>query len=119
MIKKIANSFTSAATSVWQKLPKKRIATFVGMFLFCAVATFAQSKGAGGFSTAIKEVSSYEEPVGNLMKAIAAVIALVGSFSIYFKMQNGDQDVKKAIMLTIGGCVAFLAMSQALPLFFK
>ena len=87
MIKKIANSFTSAATSVWQKLPKKRIATFVGMFLFCAVATFAQSKGAGGFSTAIKEVSSYEEPVGNLMKAIAAVIALVGSFSIYFKMR--------------------------------
>ena len=34
-------------------------------------------------------------------------------------LQNGDQDVKKAIMLTIGGCVAFLAMSQALPLFFK
>ena len=55
----------------------------------------------------------------HLMKAIAAVIALVGAFSIYFKMQNGDQDVKKAIMLTIGGCVAFLAMSEALPLFFK
>ena len=34
-------------------------------------------------------------------------------------LQNGDQDVKKAIMLTIGGCVAFLAMSEALPLFFK
>jgi hypothetical protein len=47
------------------------------------------------------------------MKAIGAVIALVGAFSIYFKMQNGDQDVKKAIMLTIGGCVAFLAMSEA------
>ena len=36
-----------------------------------------------------------------------------------FKMQNGDQDVKKTIMLTIGGCVAFIAMSEALPLFFK
>lgn len=34
-------------------------------------------------------------------------------------LQNGDQDVKKAIMLTIGGCIAFLAMSEALPLFFK
>ncbi len=34
-------------------------------------------------------------------------------------LQNGDQDVKKAIMLTIGGCVAFLAMSEVLPLFFK
>lgn len=62
MIKKIANSITNSVVSGWQKLPKKRILTFVGMFLFCAVATFAQSKGAGGFSTAIKEVSSYEEP---------------------------------------------------------
>jgi len=25
----------------------------------------------------------------------------------------------KTIMLTIGGCVAFIAMSEALPLFFK
>ena len=53
------------------------------------------------------------------MKAIAAVIVLVGAFNVYFKMQNGDQDVKKTIMLTIGGCVAFIAMSEALPLFFK
>lgn len=78
-----------------------------------------KASGAGGFQKAIGEVESYQTPVGNLMKAIAAVIALVGAFNIYFKMQNGDQDVKKAIMLTIGGCVAFLAMSEALPLFFK
>ena len=52
------------------------------------------------------------------MKAIAAVIALVGAFNVYFKMQNGDQDVKKTIMLTIGGCIAFVALSEALPAFF-
>lgn len=34
-------------------------------------------------------------------------------------LQNGDQDVKKTIMLTIGGCVSFIALSEALPLFFK
>ena len=33
-------------------------------------------------------------------------------------LQNGDQDVKKTIMLTIGGCIAFIALSEALPLFF-
>ena len=64
-------------------------------------------------------ISSYQTPVSNLMKAIAAVIVLVGAFNVYFKMQNGDQDVKKTIMMTIGGCVAFIAMSEALPLFFK
>lgn len=119
MFQEIVETMKKSAVSGWQKLPKKRIASFVGMFLFCAIATFAQSKGAGGFESAIGEIKSYEVPVGNLMKAIAAIIALVGAFSIYFKMQNGDQDVKKAIMLTIGGCVAFLAMSEALPLFFK
>ena len=85
--KTIMNSCISACKSI----PVKRVAAFLGMFLFCAVMTFAQSKGAGGFQKAITEVSSYQTPVSNLMKAIAAVIALVGAFSIYFKMQNGDQ----------------------------
>lgn len=55
----------------------------------------------------------------SVMAAIAAVIVLVGAFNVYFKMQNGDQDVKKTIMLTIGGCIAFIALSEALPLFFQ
>ena len=70
-----------------------------------------------GFFTV--RIQSYETPVANLMKAIAAVIVLVGAFNVYFKMQNGDQDVKKTVMMTIGGCVAFIAMSEALPMFFK
>lgn len=78
----------------------------------------AASKGAAGFTKATTEISSYQTPVSNLMKAIAAVIALVGAFNVYL-MSNGDQDVKKTIMLTIGGCIAFIALSEALPLFFK
>jgi len=27
--------------------------------------------------------------------------------------------LKKTVMMTIGGCVAFIAMSEALPMFFK
>ena len=83
------------------------------------MAAIAGSKGAAGFTKATQEVSSYQTPVSNLMKAIAAVIVLVGAFNVYFKMQNGDQDVKKTIMLTIGGCIAFIALSEALPLFFQ
>lgn len=89
------------------------------MFTLSTGTALANSKGAGGFSKATTEISSYQTPVSNLMKAIAAVIVLVGAFNVYFKMQNGDQDVKKTIMLTIGGCMAFIAMSEALPLFFK
>ena len=81
-------------------------------------SSFGQ-KCVAGFTKATQEVSSYQTPVSNLMKAIAAVIVLVGAFNVYFKMQNGDQDVKKTIMLTIGGCIAFIALSEALPLFFQ
>ena len=92
---------------------------FVVIFLAVALDTWATSTGAGGFTKATTEISSYQTPVSNLMKAIAAVIVLVGAFNVFFKLQNGDQDVKKTIMMTIGGCVAFIAMSEALPLFFK
>ena len=47
----------------------------------------ASSKGAAGFTKATQEVSSYQTPVSNLMKAIAAVIVLVGAFNVYFKMR--------------------------------
>ena len=83
------------------------------------VQAFAQSRGAGGFTSSTTEINSYAEPVKKLMYAIAAVIALIGAFNVYFKMQNGDQDVKKTIMMTIGGCVAMVAMATALPMFFK
>lgn len=43
--KTIMNSCMSAC----KRIPVKRVAAFLGMFLFCAVMTFAQSKGAGGF----------------------------------------------------------------------
>lgn len=96
-----------------------RVAICFLAFTASATQALATSTGAGGFTKATTEISSYQTPVSNLMKAIAAVIVLVGAFNVYFKMQNGDQDVKKTIMMTIGGCVAFIAMSEALPLFFK
>jgi hypothetical protein len=37
----------------------------------------------------------------------------------YQHLTNFQQILKKTIMMTIGGCVAFIAMSEALPLFFK
>ncbi len=60
------------------------------MFIFALTVSvgeaMAGSKGAAGFTKATQEVSSYQTPVSNLMKAIAAVIVLVGAFNVYFKM---------------------------------
>lgn len=82
-------------------------------------ATEMTMSASGGFATAIGTIQGYQSEVKSLMNAIAAVICLVGAFNVYFKMQNGDQDVKKTIMLTIGGCIAFVALGQMLPEFFK
>jgi len=49
---------------------------------------------------------------------IAAVVSIIGAFNVFYKMNNGDQDVKKTIMMTIGGCAALVAMAVALPKFF-
>ena len=117
MLQFIQPAFNAIVKAV--KAISHRAAVIVGMLLFRATIILASSTGAGGFTRATTEISSYQTPVANLMKAIAAVIVLVGAFNVYFKMQNGDQDVKKTIMMTIGGCVAFIAMSEALPLFFN
>ncbi len=119
MLQQIKRKGRKALDKVFNNRLVQRTIITCGTMAFCVSESMASSKGAGGFSKATSEISSYQTPVSNLMKAIAAVIVLVGAFNVYFKMQNGDQDVKKTIMLTIGGCVAFIAMSEALPLFFK
>lgn len=118
-MQKIKNKCLRAASRI-RNSALVRKATLAAVAITVATGnSMAASKGAAGFTKATQEVSSYQTPVSNLMKAIAAVIVLVGAFNVYFKMQNGDQDVKKTIMLTIGGCIAFIALSEALPLFFK
>ena len=113
--------YLESAKKMAEKLKSSlnRVFAFFMLGFMGGVQAFAQSRGAGGFTSATTEISSYAEPVKKLMYAISAVIVLVGAFNVYFKMQNGDQDVKKTIMMTIGGCVAMVAMATALPMFFK
>lgn len=96
----------------------QKVLMAVAMILCTAVHALAADDGGAGFGAATTTIRGYQTQVANLMKAIGAVIAIVGAFNVFFKMQNGDQDVKKTIMLTIGGCIAFVALGEALPLFF-
>lgn len=97
-----------------------RLLPAICMILFASLGCFAQSTsaGAGVFNTIAQEIGKYEDGVKSLIYAIAAIIALVGAFNIYHKMTNGDQDVKKTVMLVLGGCIALVAMAEALPAFF-
>lgn len=82
--------------------------------------TYAQGNpGVGAITKATQTFSGYLDPVQKLLYAISAIIAVIGAFTIFNKLQNGDQDVKKTILQVVGGCVAFMAMAAALPQFFK
>lgn len=89
----------------------------VAFFSMAFIKAFAA--GEDGFTQATSTIAGYQDLVSSLMKAIGAIIAIVGAFNVFYKMQNGDQDVKKTIMLTLGGCIAFVALGEALPAFFK
>lgn len=98
----------------------ERSLTVFLILVCCCFAMMAQTdKGAGAVLSVATEIKKYLEPVRNLIYAIACVISLVGAFNIYFKMQNGDQDVKKTIMLTLGGAIALISLATALPSMFN
>ena len=75
-----------------------------------------------GGTTALSEVTTqiakYIPYVVKLVYAIAGVVAVVGAISVYIKMNNEEQDVKKSIMMIVGACLFLVAAAQALPLFF-
>ena len=95
-----------------------RLASLALLFMMSTGYAMADA-GSSAITGAVGTFKGYIDPVRNLLYVIAAVVSIIGAFNVFYKMNNGDQDVKKTIMMTIGGCVAFIAMSEALPLFFK
>lgn len=128
MFKKFFNSLTNTGKGICARTKKvltsdvaKRLGMFILVFFISFTVVLAQNattSGVTGLESATTTFRSYIEPIKALLYILAAVVSLVGAFSIYFKMQNGDQDVKKSIMMTVGGCVALIAMAEALPAFF-
>jgi hypothetical protein len=70
------------AQGAWNRFKNSKFALRGAMALtaitISAVDMMATNKGSAGFTKATTEISGYQTPVSNLMKAIAAVIVLVG-----------------------------------------
>lgn len=96
----------------------------VVMLLLCTGIVMAQnaagdySAGTTALGTVTTEIKKYVPVVVKLCYVIAAVTVVVGGLSVYHDMQNGEQDVKKKVMLLVGSCIFLIAAAQALPLFF-
>ena len=103
----------------------ERIKMLSFMLLVGTVTAFAQnaagdySAGTTALGTVTDEIAKYVPYVVKLCYAIAGIVAVVGAISVYIKMNNEEQDVKKSIMMIVGACIFLVAAAQALPLFFR
>ena len=70
-----------------------------------AVCVTSPALAADGIAGKLTEIGAnfkgYVEPVRNIVYALAAICAVIGAFTIYFKMTNGEQDVKKTDLIQL------------------
>lgn len=95
------------------------------LVMLCMVSVMYAQNSAGDYTagttalgTVSTEIAKYVPVAVKLCYAIAGVVAVVGAISVYIKMNNEEQDVKKSIMMLVGACIFLIAAAQALPLFF-
>ena len=123
------NRFTRTVNTMCNKMMECRVVRCCVMAVLSMVLgvthAFAQAAGGAGYeagknaiSEASEQITQYVPIATKLCYAIAGVVAIVGAISVYVKMNNEEQDVKKSIMMIIGACVFLIAAAQALPLFF-
>ena len=100
---------------------RERLVMLVAMMFVCVGVSFA-AVDIGAGQSAMTEVTSgiaaYIPFVRKLIYSVAAVVAIVGAISVYVKMNNEEQDVKKSIMMIVGACIFLIAAATALPYFF-
>lgn len=56
--------------------------------------------------------------VAYLSYAIAAIVAIIGALQIYFKMNTGEGDITKSIMMLVGACLFMIGSFIIFPAFF-
>ena len=116
-----AKSFcVSAGKKIKGVVMDPRFVAVMLLLVVCTVAADAQSmdSGAQAIGKATDSIKKYLPVVTKLIYVIAGIIGILGIISVYIKMNNEEQDVKKSIMMIVGACIFLVAAAQALPLFF-
>lgn len=110
-----------------KELGKKVICSRVAMSATAMAISFtamAQSTTAGlsagkkAIDDTATSLKDYIPTIITLCYVLAGIVAVLGALSVYMKMNNEEQDVKKSIMMVVGACVFLIAAAKALPLFF-
>ncbi len=96
----------------------KACLSFVLVFLTDMLYAQSTDSGIAAITQVTTEIRRYVPVMQQLVYAVAGVVAVIGAFVIFFKMNNEDQDLKKSIMLVVGACIFLVSAASALPAFF-
>ena len=120
LVNKAFDALCSLVNTVVIAVSSPRFAVVAAFFFILGSVAVAQdySSGTTALTNVSTEIAKYVPIVVKLCYAIAGVVAVVGAISVYIKMNNEEQDVKKSIMMIVGACIFLIAAAQALPLFF-
>ena len=88
------------------------------LLLFLGFLKQAMAQSAAGIDQATAEVTSYIDPVSNLIIAVGAVVGLIGGVRVYIKWQSGDQDTQKSLMGWFGACLFLVLVGVVVKAFF-
>jgi hypothetical protein len=103
-------------TTLFSKLSKRALLFVLGI-AYAATAN-AQGGGAAGIDAGASELTTYIDPIGNLILIIGAIVGLVGGVRVYIKWNSGDNDVQKSIMGWVGSCVFLMVVGTIVKAFF-
>ena len=106
--------------SAW--IYKNRRPLMIMLCLVCVLTASADddmtSTGVKAFGEVTNSLKEYIPSVRALCYALAGIVAIGGGISVYIKMNNEEQDVKKSIMMIVGACIFLIAAATFLPKFF-
>jgi len=74
--------------------------------------------GADGLSNAHDYAVTMMLYVLYLSYAVAGIVVVIGALQIYIKMNTGEGDIVKSIMMLVGACLFLVAASIVFPSFF-
>lgn len=97
---------------------KTKILSISFALLFYSGALYAQGGGTTGINAATSSLTSYVDPVGNLILGIGAVVGLIGGVMVYIKWNSGDRDINKEVMSWGGSCLFLVLVSVVIKAFF-
>ncbi len=115
-----SNFLVSAGKKLKTVVTDPRFLAVMLLLIVVTVSADAQSMDSGvqAITKSTDSLKKYIPVVTKLCYALAGIVAIVGAISVYIKMNNEEQDVKKSIMMIVGACIFLVAAAQALPLFF-